>query len=164
MTSRSRSGAGIMEDDDRQVTTVFDSPTIIPPSALDKPSIMKRYHRRRTCSHTSPRRSPTMVTLHDTQFVECRWWNDGWTVKTVVTWRSSASMIPAPGNYGRQPLLLFIWFSFVRKKQTCMTDYKRQKEKNSYSDYITFVSGMPSGPCVDLEITVPVGWALNTNN
>ena len=42
-------------------------------------------------------RSPTMVTLHDTRFVECRWWNDGWTVKTVVTWRSSASMIPAPG-------------------------------------------------------------------
>ena len=31
---------------------------------------MKRYHRRRTCSHTSARRSPTMVTLHDTRFVE----------------------------------------------------------------------------------------------
>ena len=61
------------------------SPTVIPPSALDKPSIMKRYHRRRTCSHTSPRRSPTMVTLHDTRFVECPWWSDGWTVKTVVT-------------------------------------------------------------------------------
>ena len=27
----------------------------------------------------------SMVTLHDTRFVECRWWNDGWTVKTVVT-------------------------------------------------------------------------------
>ena len=26
----------------------FHSPTVIPPSALDKPSIMKRYHRRRT--------------------------------------------------------------------------------------------------------------------
>ena len=36
-------------------------------------------------SHTSPRRSPTMATLHDTRRVECRWWNDGWTVKTVVT-------------------------------------------------------------------------------
>ena len=48
---------------------------------FDKPSIMKRYHRRRTCSHTSLRRSPTMVTLHDTRFLECRWWNDGWTVK-----------------------------------------------------------------------------------
>ena len=78
------SGAGVMEADDRQVTTVF---TVQPslPSALDKPSIMKRYHRRRTCSHTSPRRSPTMVTLHDTGYVEYRWWNDGWTVKTVVT-------------------------------------------------------------------------------
>ena len=72
------------------------SPTVIPPSALDTPSITKRYHRRRTCSHTSPRRSPTMITLHGTRFVECRWWNDGWTLKTVVTWRSSASMVPAP--------------------------------------------------------------------
>ena len=72
------------------------SPTVIPPSALDKPSVMKRYHRRRTCSHTSPRCSPTMETLHDSRFVECRWWNDGWTVKTVVTSRSSASMMPAP--------------------------------------------------------------------
>ena len=63
----------------------FYSPTVIPPSALVKPSIMKRYHRRRTCSHTSPRCSPTMVRLHDTRFVECRWWNDGWTVKTVIT-------------------------------------------------------------------------------
>ena len=63
----------------------FHSPTVISSSALDKPNIMKRYHRRRTCSHTSPRRSLTMVTLHDTRFVECRWWNDGWTVKTVVT-------------------------------------------------------------------------------
>ena len=71
--------------------------SLIPPSALDKASIMKRYHRRRTRSHTSPR-SPTMVALHDTCFVECRWWNDGWTVKIVVTWRSSASMIPAPGS------------------------------------------------------------------
>ena len=38
-----------------------------------------------------------MVMLHDTRFVEYRWRNDGRTVKTVVTWRSSASMIPAPG-------------------------------------------------------------------
>ena len=35
---------------------------------------------------SSPRRSSTMVTLHDTRFV-----------KTVVTWRWSASMMPAPG-------------------------------------------------------------------
>ena len=61
------------------------SPTVMPPSALHKPSIMKDYHRRRTCSHTSPRRSPTMVMLHDTRFVECRWWHDGWTVKTAFT-------------------------------------------------------------------------------
>ena len=74
----------------------FHSPTVIPPSALDKLSIMKRYHCQWTCSHPSPCRSPTIVTLHDTWFVKCRWWNDGWTVKTVITRRSSASMIPAP--------------------------------------------------------------------
>ena len=51
----------------------FHSPAVIPPSALDKPSITKRYHPRRTRSHTSPRRSPTMVTLDDARFVECRW-------------------------------------------------------------------------------------------
>ena len=50
-----------------------------------------------SCSHTSPLCSLTMVTHHDTRFVERRWWNDGWTVKTAVTWRSSASMIPSPG-------------------------------------------------------------------
>ena len=76
----------------------FHSPTVILPSALDKPSIMKHYHRRWSCSHTSPCRSLATVTLHDTRFVECRCWNDGWTVKTVVTWWSSVSMIPAPGH------------------------------------------------------------------
>ena len=73
----------------------FHSPTVIPQSALNKLSIMKHYHRQWTCSHTSPRRSLTMVTLYDTRFAECRWWNDSWTVKTVVTWPLSASMIPA---------------------------------------------------------------------
>ena len=63
----------------------FHNPTVIPPSALGKLSIMKRYHRRRTCSRTSPRRLPTMVTPRDTRSVECEWWNDGWIVKTVVT-------------------------------------------------------------------------------
>ena len=46
---------------------------------------MKRSHRRRTTRWGVTARSPTMVTLHDTRFVECRWWSDGWTVKTVVT-------------------------------------------------------------------------------
>ena len=57
----------------------------------------KGYHRQQTTRWGVSACSPTMVTLHGTGFVECRWWNDGWTVKTVVTWRSSASMIPAPG-------------------------------------------------------------------
>ena len=47
----------------------------IPPSALDKPSIMKRYHRQRTTRWDVTAHSPTMVALHDTRFVECRWWN-----------------------------------------------------------------------------------------
>ena len=84
----------------------FHSPTVIPPSALDKPSIMKRYHRRRTTRWGVTARSPTMATLHDTRFVECRWWNDGWTLKTVVTWRSSASMIPAHGPWSNNAILL----------------------------------------------------------
>ena len=75
----------------------FHSPTIIPPSALHKPSVKKRYHRRRTTRWGVTACSPTMVTLHDTRFIEHRWWNDGWTLKTVITWRLSASMIPAPG-------------------------------------------------------------------
>ena len=53
------------------------SPTVIPPSPPDKPSIMKRYHRRRTTRWGVTARSLTMVTLRDTRFVECRWWNDG---------------------------------------------------------------------------------------
>ena len=69
-----------MEADNRQVTRLH-SPTVTPPSALDKPSIRERYHRRRTCSHTSSRRSPTMVTLHDTRFVECRLWKNGYNNK-----------------------------------------------------------------------------------
>ena len=76
----------------------FHSPTVIPPSALDKPSIMKLYHHRRTTRWGVAASSPTMVTFHDTRFVKCQWWNDGWTVKTVVTWQSSASMIQTPGN------------------------------------------------------------------
>ena len=63
----------------------FHTPTVIPPLALDKPSIRKRYHRRRTTRWGVTARSPTMATLHDGQFVECRWWNEGWAVKTVVT-------------------------------------------------------------------------------
>ena len=91
-TGRYHGGRRLSSDDS------LHSPTVIPPSALDKPNIMKRYHRRRTTGWGVTARSPTMVTLHDTRFVECRWWNDGWTVKTIVTWRSSASMIPAPGT------------------------------------------------------------------
>ena len=75
-----RSGVGIMEVRGRyhggrrpSSDDSLHSPTVIPPSALHKPSVMKCYHRRRTCSHTSSRRSLTMVTLHDTRFVECRW-------------------------------------------------------------------------------------------
>ena len=52
----------------------FHSPAVIPPLALDKPSLMKRYHRRRTTRSGVTARSPTIVTFHDTRFVECRWW------------------------------------------------------------------------------------------
>ena len=59
----------------------FHSPTVISPSAPDKPSITKHYHRRRTTRWSVTAHLPTMVTLHNTRFVECRSWDDGWTVK-----------------------------------------------------------------------------------
>ena len=62
-----RPGVGIMEADDRQVTTVFTVQPSFHHRHSTNPSIMKRYHRQRTYSHTPPRRSPTMVTLHDTR-------------------------------------------------------------------------------------------------
>ena len=91
----------------------FHSPTVILPSALDKASIMKPYHRRRTTGWGVTARSPTMVTLHDTRFVKWRWWNDGWTVKTVVTWRSSSFMIPAPGLSLQLLLVSAFWSIWV---------------------------------------------------
>ena len=45
----------------RPATVKLHSSTVIPPSALDKPSIMKRYHRRRTTRWGVTARSPTMV-------------------------------------------------------------------------------------------------------
>ena len=72
---------------------------------IDIPSIMKRYHRRRMCNHTSPRRSPTMVTLHDTRFVECRWWNDGWDCEdcrhlTVIGLHGHRPLLYSQGKHG----------------------------------------------------------------
>ena len=75
----------------------FHSPTIVPPLAHDKPSIMKHYHHQWTTRWGLTACSPMMVTLHDTWFVECGWWNDGRTVKTVMAWGLSASMILATG-------------------------------------------------------------------
>ena len=124
-----------MEADDCQVTTVF-SPTVIPPLALDRPSIMKRYHRRRTTKWGVTARSPTMVTFHDTRFVECRWLNDGWTVKTVVTWRSLASMIPAPD-------VLFLWGSqawFLPEQQDCRVSCTRTcKSRSRYFEILAWL-------------------------
>ena len=80
----------------------FHSLTIIPPSALDKPRIMECYLCRRVMRWGVTAHSPMMVTLRDTQFVEGWRWNDGRTVKTVIAWWSSTSMIPVPG-FGRKP-------------------------------------------------------------
>ena len=77
----------------------FHSPPVILPSALDKPRIMKHYHRWWVTRWGVTAPALTMVTLHDTWFVECQRRNDNWTVKTVVTWQPSASMIPASGSH-----------------------------------------------------------------
>ena len=37
-------------------------------------------------------RAPTTVTLHDTRFVECRYWNDSWT--------PSPTMVKLPDTIG----------------------------------------------------------------
>ena len=86
-------GTGIMEDDDRQVTTVFT----IRHSTIGTRQIESHEALPSSANVQSHLTSPTMATLHDTRFFEYRWWNDGWTVKTVVVWRSSASMVPAQG-------------------------------------------------------------------
>ena len=87
---------------------------------------------------TSPRRSPTMVTLHDTRFVECRWWTDGWTVKTIVTWRSSASMIPAPDFWVAQ---LLTAFSF--KISAPSADYKGEPRRVAPAHLFSFPLNHP---------------------
>ena len=95
----------------------FRSPTIIPPSALDKPSIIKRFHCRRMMRWGVTPRLPTMVMLHDTGFVECQWWNGDWTAKTFITWQSSASMIPTPGLVG--PMSLY-WLGVIASLICCL--------------------------------------------
>ena len=124
----------------------LNSPTVIPPSALDKPSIMKRYQRRRTTRWGVTARLPTMVTQHDTGFVECRWWNDGWTVKTVVTWRSSASTIPAPGLDSR-----FRSGSVSRSSHTVLPPQTR----NASSPRLPFNYDLKIGNPV---VTLPDAW------
>ena len=95
----------------------FHSPTVIPLSALDKLSIIKRYHHRQTTRWGVIACSPTMVTLHGTRIVEGWWWNVGWT----DTWRSSASMIPAPGLRMRapRPLEHTCWRHFAVQSGDC---------------------------------------------
>ena len=65
----------------------------------------------------------TMVMLHNTRFVECRWW----TVKTVITWCSSASMILAPGFKNHSVTgpfcarrLVSVPLAHVKEKLRCM--------------------------------------------
>ena len=82
MTSICQGPGGIMEADYRQVTTVFT----VQPSFHHRHSTnliswsvtIVGERRSEVLGVTTP--SPTMVTLHDTRFVQCRWWNDGWTV------------------------------------------------------------------------------------
>ena len=95
------SGAGTMEADDRQEMTVFT----VQPSFHHWHSTNEYHEALPSSTNVQSHLTSSLaddVTLHDYHFVESRWWNDGWTVKTVVTWRSSASMIPAPdvGNEG----------------------------------------------------------------
>ena len=105
-----RPGAGIMEADDRQVTTVFT----VQPSFHDRPSANRVswsvtiVGKRWGGVWPSLANVQSLLTSSFTDDGNASWcWVcqgpivehfDGWTVKTVVTWRSSASMIPAPGQ------------------------------------------------------------------
>ena len=73
-----------MEADDRQVTTVF--------------TVQPSFHigTRQTEYHEALLSSANVQSHLTSSFADDG--NDGWTVKTVVTRRSSASMIPAPGD------------------------------------------------------------------
>ena len=123
--------AGIMEADDCQVTTVF---TVQP--SFDKPSIMKHYHRQRTTRWSVNANPLTILTLHVTPFVKGRWKNDVWTVKTVVTWRSSASMILAPGwKILPRPISMFSHQKIIpwQRNQSEWTCNKKYKHGRKYS-------------------------------
>ena len=69
-----------MEVDDRQVTTVFTVQPSFHHRHSTNPVSWSVNDRRRTTRWDVTARSPTMVALHGTRFVECRWWNDGLTV------------------------------------------------------------------------------------
>ena len=87
---------GIMEADDRQVTTVFT----VQPSFHHRHSTHRISWSVTKVAYDEVRCDCTFTDDGNTSWysvVECRWWNDDWTVKTVVTWRSSASTIPVPG-------------------------------------------------------------------
>ena len=91
----------------------FHSPTVIPPSALNKPSIMKHHHRQWTCSHTLPRHSTTMVTLHDTLVCQV----------PMVEWRMDCetSMIPAFGLWNPATTCNWAHCQHRASKVTCYT-------------------------------------------
>ena len=88
-------------------------------------------------------RSPTMVTLHDTGFVECRRWNDSWTVTTIVTWRSLASMIPAPDIFSASEIRPLV------KKQVSVSRPLKQgfTFKSSQNLWLWCASKLKSGVC-----------------
>ena len=93
-----KSRADIMEADDRQVTTVF---TV-------QPSFHHWHSTNRV--HIALPSSANMQSHLTSSFADdgsascysvCQVprWKYGWTLKTVVTWGSSASMRPAPGHF-----------------------------------------------------------------
>ena len=70
--------SGIMEADHRQVTTDFTvQPSFHHRHSTNRVSWSVTIVGKRAVTPWAPRRPLTMVTLHDTRFVECRWWNDG---------------------------------------------------------------------------------------
>ena len=95
---------------------------------------------RRTTRWGVTARSPTMVTLHDTRFVECRWWNDGWTVKL-----SSLDGRRPPWH---RPQVLLVCFVAWQMKPRLTPQHGHAMTTDKSADCWTF-EGKTKGTCIE---------------
>ena len=89
-------------------------------------------------------RSAMMVTLHDTRFVECRWWNDGWTEFRHERWVYNDVQVQIP-------------VTRTRKRRAQAFRIKASKQASEPPPLcVTFVPARSTRPA--LYVTVGCGW------